>query len=114
MVSDMPYREVREPTFLLLAALAAGRRHGHVLLEEVAELSGGAVRLKPGTLYAALDRLVEEGAIAVDGEEVVAGRRRRYFVLTPAGAGVLAEHATRMRSTATVALRRLGLPGATA
>ena len=110
----MARREVREPTFYLLTALAGERRHGWTLIEDVARLSGGAVRLKPGTLYAALDRLVAEGAVAPDGEEVVGGRRRRYFVLTDAGALVLAEHAARMRDASAAALGRLSARGATA
>ena len=110
----MAHREVREPTFYLLTALAAGRRHGYGLIEDVAELSGGAVRLKPGTLYAALDRLAEQGAVEVAGEELIGGRLRRYYVLTETGRGVLGEHAERMRSASAVALGRLRHRGATA
>ena len=81
----MSAKELREPTFLVLTALASGRRHGYALIEEVAELSGGRVTLRPGTLYAALDRLVDEGHVRIDGEEVVAGRLRRYSCLTESG-----------------------------
>jgi len=109
----MAHCEVREPTFYLLTALAAGRRHGYALVQDVDGLSGGKVRLKPGTLYAALDRLVAEGIVAIDGEEVVAGRLRRYFVLTPKGAGVLGDHAAQVERAARVALRRLRARGAT-
>jgi DNA-binding PadR family transcriptional regulator len=107
-------RELREPTFFLLTALAAGRRHGYALIEEVAELSGGEVVLRPGTLYAALDRLVADGWVAVDGEEVVSGRLRRYFVLTGTGGSALEAHARRMQAATGVALRRLRTRGATA
>jgi len=107
-------REVREPTFLLLTALAGGRRHGYALIEEVAALSGGQVELRPGTLYAALDRLVADGWVAVDGEEVVSGRLRRYFVLTDVGGAELEAHARRMQAAATTAIRRLRVRGATA
>jgi DNA-binding PadR family transcriptional regulator len=81
---------MREPTYLLLTAMAAGRQHGYGLVQEVAELSGGRVRLRAGTLYGALDRLTAEGLIAADGEEVVAGRFRRYYVLSEDGARALA------------------------
>ena len=107
-------REVREPTFFLLTALAAGRRHGYALVEDVAELSGGQVVLRPGTLYAALDRLVADGWVAVDGEEVVSGRLRRYFVLTDTGGAELEAHARRMQDATKVALRPLRLRGVTA
>jgi DNA-binding PadR family transcriptional regulator len=107
-------RELREPTFFLLTALAAGRRHGYALIEDVAELSGGQVVLRPGTLYAALDRLVADGWVEVDGEEVVSGRLRRYFVLTDTGGEELEAHARRMQDATKVALRRLQVRGVTA
>ncbi|WP_244302831.1 PadR family transcriptional regulator [Leucobacter coleopterorum] len=57
----MSIKEMREPTFLILTALASGRKHGYALIAEAAELSGNRVQLKVGTLYAALDRLSDEG-----------------------------------------------------
>jgi PadR family transcriptional regulator PadR len=113
MVTAMA-RELREPTFYLLTALAAGRRHGYALIEEVAALSGGEVTLRPGTLYAALDRLVADGWVTVAGEEVVSGRLRRYFELTDVGGAELEAHARRMQEAAGTAMRRLRLRGATA
>jgi PadR family transcriptional regulator PadR len=95
----MSHTELREPTFYVLTALAGGRRHGYALIEEVAELSGGRLRLRPGTLY------------AVDGEETVGGRLRRYFTLTDDGGAALAEHALRMQGATAVALGRLRLRG---
>ncbi len=80
---------LREPTFLILAAVAAGPLHGYGILRAVGELSGGRVRLRAGTLYAALDRLVGEGSLLVDHEEVVDGRLRRYYRITDAGLEVL-------------------------
>lgn len=105
----MADKELREPTFLVLTALASGRQYGYALIEEVAKLSSGRVTLRPGTLYAALDRLLNEGLVRIEGEEVVAGRLRRYFCLTETGEKELATHAQRMHNVTTVALRRLGL-----
>jgi len=101
--------EMREPTFLILAALADGRRHGYAVITEVAVLSDGRVTLRPGTLYAALDRLRDEGLVRAAGEEVVDGRLRRYYELTDAGAEALATEASRLQANATQALRRLRL-----
>ena len=42
----------------------------------------GESELKVATLYAALERLEREGLVAVDGDEAVDGRLRRYFRLT--------------------------------
>lgn len=80
---------LREPTFLILAAVAPVPLHGYGILQSVEELSEGRVRLRAGTLYAALDRLVGEGSLAVDHEEVVEGRLRRYYRITDDGLEVL-------------------------
>ena len=107
MVASVTASEMREPTFLVLAALADGSKHGYALITEVAILSDDRVRLRPGTLYAALDRLRDEGLVAVSGEEVVEGRLRRYYELTERGAASLAEEAARLQANAKQALRRL-------
>jgi DNA-binding PadR family transcriptional regulator len=78
----------------------------------VRELSGGRLDLRPGTLYAALDRLTEDGCLWVDREEAVEGRLRRYYRLTDAGAATLAAEVAQPRANAVVAAarpRRAGL-----
>ncbi|GAB1689256.1 hypothetical protein KRM28CT15_10590 [Krasilnikovia sp. M28-CT-15] len=45
---------LREPTFLILTALAGEPMHGYGLNAEVARLSDGRISLRPGTLYGAL------------------------------------------------------------
>ena len=76
---------IREPTLFVLAALARTPLHGYAIIGAVAELSEGRVTLRAGTLYAALDRLVREGALEVDAEEIVDGRLRRRYRITAAG-----------------------------
>jgi len=80
---------LREPTFLILAAVAPVPLHGYGILQAVEELSESRVRLRAGTLYAALDRLVGEGSLVVDREEVVEGRLRRYYGITDNGLDAL-------------------------
>jgi DNA-binding PadR family transcriptional regulator len=104
---------MQEATFLILTALAARAQHGYGIVTDVQQISGGRVRLRAGTLYTALDRLRAENLIGVDREEVVDGRLRRYYRLTPAGSDVLAAEATRLRANAAAALSRLGLAGGT-
>ena len=69
------------------------------------------VRLRAGTLYAALERLRTDKLIEVDREEIVESRLRRYYRLTPTGAERLAEEADRSRSNAGVAMSRLETSG---
>lgn len=103
--------ELREPTFLILTALAGGPRHGYGVIQEVERLSQGRTRLRAGTLYAALDRLGGEGFIEVDHEEVVDGRLRRYYRLTEAGGTALDVESRRRMVVSKEALRRLKLSG---
>jgi len=69
------------------------------VIQRVKAVSEEPVRLRPGTLYGALDRLLAEGQVAVDREEVVGGRLRRYYRLTDQGVGLLAAEAARLRTT---------------
>jgi DNA-binding PadR family transcriptional regulator len=98
---------LQEPTFLILTALAAGPQHGYGIMTDVARISGDRVKLRAGTLYAALDRLRADGIIDVDREEIVDSRLRRYYKLTPAGMTVLNDEAARMAANARVAVSRL-------
>jgi len=41
---------MQEATFLILTALAAGSQHGYGIISDVADISGGRVKLLPGTL----------------------------------------------------------------
>jgi PadR family transcriptional regulator len=103
----MNIRPMQEATFLILTALATGSQHGYGIISEVAEISGGRVRLRAGTLYTALDRLRADRLIEVDREEIVDNRLRRYYRLTPEGGRRLAAEAARMQANATAALKRL-------
>ncbi len=99
---------LQEPTFLILTALASSPRHGYGIVQEVATLSEGRVRLRPGTLYGALDRLADQGLVAATSEEIVDGRLRRYYTLTDDGVSALQAEVTRLRHNADAAATRLG------
>jgi len=110
----MSNSELRDPSFWILTALAAGRNHGYALIHETRELSSGRVDLKVPTLYAALDRLREQGLVALDGDEIVDGRLRRYFQLTDSGASRLSDEIARMEANARQAKSRLKIRTSTA
>ena len=109
----MAERAMQEATFLILTALATGSQHGYGIITEVSQISGGRVRLRAGTLYTALDRLRIDEMIAVDREEIVDNRLRRYYRLTPKGSQKLATEAARLQANAAAALSRLDLAGGT-
>ncbi len=104
--------------FQVLLALADDARHGYAIIKEVEERSGGSVRLRTGTLYTLLQRLMEQELIAEPtaseattpalrdprtptgdagpGPAARADSRRRYYELTTLGDAVLRAEAQRL------------------
>jgi DNA-binding PadR family transcriptional regulator len=111
---DVRKQSMQEPTFLILTALAAGAQHGYGIMTDVARISQGRVRLRAGTLYAALDRLRTDGLVESDKEEIVDGRLRRYYRISEEGAASLTAEVERMRANAAAAAFRLGMAEGTA
>jgi PadR family transcriptional regulator PadR len=103
----MTTRAVTEPAFFILTALVDAPRHGYGIVGEVEQLSQGRVRLKVGTLYGVLDRLVADGLVELDREEVQQGRLRRYYRLTEPGGRYLAAEAQRQAANGRIAAERL-------
>jgi PadR family transcriptional regulator PadR len=102
-----------EQVFLILTALVDQPRHGYGIVQEVARLSDGQMQLKVGTLYGALDRLTGEGLLALDRDEIEAGRLRRYYRLTDRGVAELAAQTRRLAANAAAAAARLRERGIT-
>ena len=86
---------LREPTFLILTALAGAPAHGYGILRSVEKMSDGRVRLRAGTLYGALARLEGDGYVEFDHEETEGGPVRRYYRLTTPGRRLRAAEADR-------------------
>lgn len=91
-----------EPVFHILLALADGPLHGYGILTRVEEWTAGRIRLRTATLYTALARLREAGAIAEmeDPEPEVAGdsRRGRVYRLTADGVALVRAERNRLDS----------------
>jgi DNA-binding PadR family transcriptional regulator len=81
-------------------ALLDGELHGYALMRRVEELSDGAVKMGPGTLYGTLNRLVTDGLIEETTDRI--GRdeneRRRYYQLTGNGRAVALDELARLQS----------------
>ena len=74
--------------FHILLSLAGEDLHGYGIMRQVAEQTGGRMRLGPGTLYSSIQSLLEEGLIEeVDSraDKKLGGERRRYYRLTTPG-----------------------------
>ena len=81
--------------FEILLALAEGERHGYEVMVDIERRSNGTISPNPGTLYRALDRLVQEGLLT-SAVRSVEGESRRVFFLSPLGRSVAAAEAARL------------------
>ena len=89
------------PATLLLSSLADGPKHGYALTRDIEHFAG--IQIAPGTLYAAIDRLVELGLV----EGLAAEGRRRPYRITAIGASALREHLEAQHQVTEVGLARL-------
>ena len=94
--------------FQVLLALAEENRHGYGIIQEVEGRTDGIVKLRTGTLYTLLQRLLDEGLIEPAGEAEPAdpSGRRRYYRLTELGRRVLEAEAERLESLVLEARRK--------
>lgn len=76
---------MKDAPYWILCALANGEAHGYGIAQKVGELTDGATKVGPGTLYATLERLLAEGLIEEAASEVVDGRHRRTYRLSDGG-----------------------------
>jgi len=93
--------------FQVLLTLAGQHRHGYGIILEVARRTDGLIRLRTGTLYTAIKRLVELGLVEGTDRRPAPeddDERRRYYRLTDFGRAVMKAEARRLE--AVVALAR--------
>lgn len=64
--------------FYVLLSLAEEDRHGYAIAKAVEQITDGAVRVTPGTLYPLIRQLLADGWILELGEDANDPRRRRY------------------------------------
>lgn len=95
--------------FEILLSLADGDRHGYAIIQDIGERSGGAVTVRPGTLYRAVARLLDGGLIEeVQGAHEDDDGRRRYYAMTRAGRHAAATESQRLaRQVETARARKL-------
>jgi DNA-binding PadR family transcriptional regulator len=101
---DMP--PLTPAVFHILLALADGEKHGYGIMQEVAAITQGAVRMGPGTLYGTIKRLLEAGMIEETDERpdpALDDERRRYYRITPLGKRTAQAEAARLTLLVTVA-----------
>jgi len=92
--------------FHVLLALVAGDRHGYGIMQDIAQHTGGELKMGAGTLYGTIQRLMDQGLVReVESPRPQTARdeRRRHYRLTPAGRQALHGEVQRLEHLLNVA-----------
>ena len=90
----MAQQALTEAVYYILLSLFKPM-HGYGIIQNVNELSKGRVKLAAGTLYGAINTLVEKGWIDQLPENPES--RKKEYVITKAGKAVLEEEYSRLK-----------------
>ena len=85
-------------TEALFYILLAARKpvHGYGIIQEVSEMTGGRVSLGPGTLYGAINSLLDKGWITLYSAEA-GSRKKKEYLITGEGRAVFSAELLRLR-----------------
>ena len=105
---------LKHSTFQILLALGGDDpMHGYAVMQAISEMTDGREAILPGTLYAALARMVDDGLVEerVGAAEASGGPPRRYYRRTPFGRAVARAESERLRVLLDIAMAQKILPG---
>jgi PadR family transcriptional regulator PadR len=74
---------------LILKTLSWGPMHGYAIARWIQEISDDALRVEEGSLYPALHRLEDKGAVETKWGVSENNRQAKFYTLTPAGRRIL-------------------------
>jgi transcriptional regulator len=77
---------------LVLKTLMPGPMHGYAISQHIARLSDEVLQVEQGSLYPALERLLDAGHVTAKWEQTPQNRRARYYTITAAGRKRLGAH----------------------
>ena len=76
---------------LILQTLTAQPLHGYAIAQQIQRLSNDALTVEQGSLYPALERLLQQRWVTAKWGESPTGRRARYYTITTSGRRRLGE-----------------------
>jgi DNA-binding PadR family transcriptional regulator len=95
-------------------AVADEDRHGYAIIQDVAERTGGELKLSAGTLYRSIQRMIEQGLLVETQERPAPeldDERRRYYRITPFGTAVARAETRRLMQLVKLARSSGFVPG---
>lgn len=98
---------LKPATYQVLLALGDQPQHGYAIMQAVSTITDGQERILPGTLYAALARMVDDGLVEEStprGSHASGGPPRRYYRRTALGREVARAESERLRALLDVAV----------
>ena len=106
---------LKHSTYQVLLALEDGASlHGYAVMQAIAEMTDGREAILPGTLYAALSRMVDEGLVEESeprNDDPSGGPARRYYKRTAFGRSVARAESERLRALLDIARAQKMLGG---
>lgn len=107
---------LKHSVYRVLLALTDGEwLHGYAIMQAVSQMTDGRETILPGTLYAALARMADEGLVEMEDapdDDRSGGPRRRYYRRTSFGRAVARAESERLRSLLDIAVAQKVIPGA--
>ena len=97
-VGDSHPQSLTPLSMAILLSLAERDQHGYALLQDVERLTEGELKPGTGSLYTALQRLMDEGLL-IDSPDLPAAdedQRRRYYRITVRGREAVRAEAARL------------------
>ena len=70
---------------MILRTLHPGPLHGYAIAKRIRDWSKGGLEIEDGSLYPALNRMLEKGWLKAEWGVTDNNRRARFYRLTPAG-----------------------------
>lgn len=93
---------------LILRTLTLGSLHGYAIAQHIARLSDGVLQVEQGSLYPALERLLNKGWVTVKWAQTPTKRQARYYTVTKTGRKQLTDKVTDYDRMADAIARVLG------
>jgi PadR family transcriptional regulator, regulatory protein PadR len=93
---------------LVLRTLTLGSLHGYAIAQHISHLSEGVLRVEQGSLYPALERVLNKGWATAEWAETPTKRQARYYTITRAGRAQLKEKVSDYDRVATAIARVMG------